>query len=271
MIAVNDQPSKGHDRGFGQPDEWILSAPFLDREFASPPPSFKTTRFISLHPAAIVLGSLLLRLSKRITIERAVAQVFSPVSEIGPKAIEELQRQTVNLLSFQKIPEAVFGGQLAFNVLPRLGRSRRGSPGTYRDVLTDLEDRVRTQLQVYLAGRAPVPAVRVIQAPVFYSLAASLYIEPAGGLPAEQMAQILAGERTRVSKLSEQAPSQVQATGTDRIMVDAIAADAENSNGIWIWAAVDNMRLAAINAVEIAEQVVRHNESATKAAGNHQE
>jgi hypothetical protein len=38
-------------------------------------------------------------------------------------------------------------------------------------------------------------------------------------------------------------------------MVDAIAPDREHSTGVWIWAAVDNIRLAAVNAVEIAESL----------------
>ncbi|HEY6293385.1 MAG TPA: hypothetical protein VI455_17680, partial [Terriglobia bacterium] len=124
----------------------------------------------SAHPATIVLSSLLLRLASQVEITTAVAQIFSPASQLGVRAIDELQRQTVNLLSFQKIPRAIFGFQLAFNLLPRLTGS--GSEG-----LSCLENRLRGELEKYLAGRVPLPALKLFQAPVFYSLAASLYVE----------------------------------------------------------------------------------------------
>jgi aspartate-semialdehyde dehydrogenase len=254
VIDLGDELGESRAEGTGKAGDWVLSAPFLDREFpaASGPP--ESRRFVSAHPASIILSVLLLRLSRSVLIEHAVAHVFGPVSEIGPRAIEELQRQTVNLLSFQKIPEAVFGSQLAFNVLPRLGRHRRGTQN-YRDELIDLDRHVRSQLRNYLAGRASLPALRVVQAPVFYSLAVSLYLETARAVSSEFVAQSLAGERIRLTKLSEQAPSQVQVTGSSDILVDAIATDAAHPCGIWIWATGDNMRLAAVNAVEIAERV----------------
>jgi aspartate-semialdehyde dehydrogenase len=189
-----------------------------------------------------------------VEIRHAVAQVFAPVSEIGTKGIDELQKQTVNMLSFQKIPEAVFGGQLAFNVLPRLARSRRGSTQAYRDELTDLEGRIRNQLQIYLGSRVPMPALRIVQTPVFYSLAVSLYVETTDHRTPDLVAQSLAGERVRVSKFSEQPPSQVRVTGSGEILIDAITAEPAHANGVWIWATADNMRLAAVNAVEIAER-----------------
>lgn len=236
------------------PDE-RLSIPFLDRELGPATPGADVSRSrwnISPHPASIILSSLLLRLASCSPIRLAVAQVFGPASEIGPRAIEELQKQTLNLLSFQKIPQSVFGGQLAFNVLPRLSRSRRGEAPPYRDGLTDLESRIRTQVRSYLAGRAILPALRVIQVPVFYSLTVSLYVETEKVLTPQSVGQAL-GSRFRLRRISEPAASQVDVAGMSDIVVDAITVDAEHPNGIWLWAAADSMRLAAVNAVEIAE------------------
>lgn len=82
-----------------------LRIPFLERAGRGGHPSPESRRLASPHPAAIVLSALLSRLATRFALRSAVAQVFFPVSEIGPRGIEELQKQTVNLLSFQKIPE----------------------------------------------------------------------------------------------------------------------------------------------------------------------
>ncbi len=255
------------DRAGVAAQDAVLRAPFLERELSSIPirrvPGTADSaagpehvqRYISAHPAAIVLGSLLVRLGARFPVRSAVAQILCPASESGPRGIEELQKQTLNLLSFQKVPQVVFGAQLAFNVLPRLGRARRGRSEPYRDDLTDLEGRIRTQLRALFLGRIPLPALRVIQVPVFYSLTVSLYVETEQPVDPQLVAEALAGGRVQVRRFRDPAPSQIDVTGTSDILTDAITADAGHPAGIWLWAAADDLRLAAVNAVEIAESV----------------
>ena len=104
-----------------------VGIPFLDRRFPVAGVHSDAARIhVSAHPAVIVISSLLLRLAARFPLKTAVAQVFSSASESGSRGVEELQRQTVNILSFQKIPDKIFGAQLAFNLLSRLGRSATG-------------------------------------------------------------------------------------------------------------------------------------------------
>jgi aspartate-semialdehyde dehydrogenase len=226
----------------------VLSVPFLERSAPGDPALPPCRVFISAHPATVVLSGLLLRLGARFALKNAVALVFSPASEMGPRGIDELQKQTVNLLSFQKIPHSVFGAQLAFNLLARLG-------GKHAAELADVENHLRRQLKQYLANRVPLPALRVYQVPVFYSLAISLYVETAQPEAPEALAAALAGGHIRVRRSGERSPSQVEAAGSSGILVDTIAADPDHPTGIWIWAVVDNIRLAAVNAVEIAESL----------------
>lgn len=244
LVEALGQPS-------GEERRATLSVPFLERtrqgtDGTGPLPDSRL--FASPHPAAIVLSALLLRLAARFPLESAVALIFFPASEMGSGAIEELQKQTVNLLSFQKIPRSIFGAQLAFNLLAQLG-------GRHAAELTAIESRIRSQLRQYLGGRVLLPAVRLCQAPVFYSLAFSLYVETTQPAAPEALAAALAGEHIHVRRRSEPAPSQVEAAGLSNILVDTIAADPDHPAGVWIWAAVDNIRLAAVNAVEIAESV----------------
>src|SRR5207245_11012656 len=114
-----------------------------------------------------------------------------------------------------------------------------------------------SQLQVYHAGRLPMPALRLVQAPLFYSLAVSLYVETASPVTPEVLSQTLAGERVRVAKLSEQAPSPVLVTGNNEVVVDAITVDGGRPNGIRICATPDNMRLPTENAIDTADLVTR--------------
>jgi aspartate-semialdehyde dehydrogenase len=223
-----------------------VKVPFLDRLFpATGVESDPAQVFVSAHPAVIVISSLLLRLAARFPLQTAVAQVFGSASESGSRGIEELQRQTMNLLSFQKIPHQVFGAQLAFNLLSRLGRTGTGEAA-------GLEARLGRQLRQYLGERIPRPALRRFQAPVFYSLGVSLYVETSETVAPEAAAAALAGERVRVRRSTQDAPTLIEVTGSSDILVDRIVSDAAHPTGLWLWAVADNLRLAATNAVELA-------------------
>jgi aspartate-semialdehyde dehydrogenase len=227
----------------------IVRVPFLDRRF----PSNDTARdssalYVSAHPGVIVISSLLLRLAARFPLVSIVAQVFGSASEGGTRGVEELQKQTVNLLSFQKIPRQVFGAQLAFNTLPRPGRAGCGE-------MLDLETRLRQQLRQYLNNRVPLPALRLVHVPVFCALGVSLYVETSEPVAPEAACAALAGERVRLRRPSQEAPSQVEVTGSSDILVDSVSADPDHPTSLWLWAVADNIRLAAVNAVEVAESL----------------
>jgi len=224
----------------------LVAIPFLDRQFPVPGVRSAAGRIhVSPHPAVIVISSLLLRLAARFPLKTAVAQVFTAASESGSRGVEELQRQTVNILSFQKVPDKIFGAQLAFNLLSRLGRSASGE-------LTGVEARVRRQLHDYLGERVPRPALRVIQAPVFHSVGVSMYVETAEPVTTEAATAALAGERVKVRPRNLDAPTHVEAAGSSDVLADSISHDAEHPNGLWLWAVTDNLHLAATNAVELA-------------------
>jgi aspartate-semialdehyde dehydrogenase len=199
------------------------------------------------HAATIMIYALLSRLNARFPVRNAVAQIFSPASELGPRAIDELQKQTVNLLSFAKIPREAFGAQIAFNLLPRLGAGYERADA--------LESRVRNQLAACLGNHSP--ALRLLQVPVFYSTALSLYVETEERVPPSDLVAVLDGAPIVIRRTSEKPPSQADTSGSSDILVDAIQPDASHDTGIWFWAVADNMRLAAVNAVQIAEGLHR--------------
>ena len=224
----------------------LVGIPFLDRRFPMAGVHTDSARLhVSPHPAVIVISSLLLRLAARFPLKTAVAQVFSSASEFTSRGVEELQRQTANILSFQKIPDQIFGAQLAFNLLSRLGRSGKGEMAT-------LESRLRRQLRNYLGARVPVPALRLLTVPVFYSVGVSLYIETAEPVTTEAATAALSSDRIKVRRSNLDAPTPVEAAGSRDILVDSISIDAEHPNGLWLWAVADNLHLAASNAVELA-------------------
>lgn len=239
-------PGDGVSAGTATGAEDRVGIPFLDHRFPIPGVHHEAARFhVSAHPAVIVISSLLLRLAARFPLKTVVAQVFVSASESGSRGVEELQRQTVNILSFQKVPDQIFGAQLAFNLLSRLGTSAKGE-------MTGLESRLRHQLHNYLYGRVPIPALRLLTVPVFYSVGVSLYVETAEPVTAEAATAALSGERVRVRQPTLDAPTPVEVTGSSDILVDSISIDAEHPNGLWLWAVADNLHLAAANAAELA-------------------
>jgi aspartate-semialdehyde dehydrogenase len=224
----------------------LIAIPFLDRRFPVPGVHSSAARVhVSPHPAVIVISSLLLRLAARFPLRAATAQVFISASESGSRGVEELQKQTVNILSFQKVPTKIFGAQLAFNLLSRLGKSASGE-------MAGLETRLRRQLHQYLGERVPRPALRLIQVPVFHSVGVSMYVETTELVTTEAATAALAGERVKVRPSNLDAPTHVEAAGSSDVLVDSISHDAEHQNGLWLWAVADNLHLAATNAVELA-------------------
>ena len=108
------------------------------------------------------------RLWRRWDSTRLVLTFFQPVSERGREGIEELELQVVKLLSFEPIPQSVYGTQVGFNMLSRYG-------GDSAEKLSDARARIVSEVRGYLGARTPLPAIALVQAPVFYSHAFTAY------------------------------------------------------------------------------------------------
>lgn len=221
-----------------------LRAPWLERELGKTQLSLRTHPVVIAHPAAVVLGLLLIRAKRAGTIRSANVTVFEPASELGKRGMDELHEQTVNLLSFQQLPMTIFGTQVAFNVVDRYGEGSVHS-------LPAVEQRIVRHYKQIVGDAAPVPSLMLLQMPTFHGHGFSLYIEMAPGATLEQLQEALAGEHVTMSTESE-APNNVSAAGQAQILVH-VRRDPSKENGFWIWAASDNLRVTATSAVECAE------------------
>jgi aspartate-semialdehyde dehydrogenase len=96
-----------------------------------------------------------------------------------------------------------------------------------------------------------MPALTLVEAPVFHAHTFSVYIEFEKTVAAGGFSQSLAGEHLQIARSQEDSPSNVNVAGKDEILV-ALRHDSSQENGFWLWAAVDNLRLAAITAVDCA-------------------
>jgi aspartate-semialdehyde dehydrogenase len=207
-------------------------------------PELQPGPVVVAHPAATVLALLVLRAAQVSPVERLVATVFEPASEHGQKGMDELHEQTVNLLSFQELPKNVFDTQVAYNLVTHYGP--RAKPP-----LEAVSQRILKHYRQIAPGVAE-PALLLVQAPVFHGHAFAVYLEVKDSVALEDFSKSLAGEHVVVTGSPEDAPTNVGAAGQPDILV-SVARDAVHENGVWLWATADNLRIAALTAVECAE------------------
>ncbi len=204
---------------------------------------------VPAHPVSIAIAAVLGHISRLCTIQRSVVTVYEPVSEHGQAGVEELHQQTVKLFSFQQIPRGVFDSQVAFNMLSRYGEEARPT-------LQEVQQRILNQVGLLLGGRVGSPALRVFHAPVFYGQAFSCFVELSEPIPAESIEDALDRKPLSVSRDAEMQPDVVGIAGSDDITLGRVEKDLACEAGYWIWGVLDNLRLVAIAAADIAEQLI---------------
>ena len=213
-------------------------------------PMREAAYFISPHPAVIVLARILFGLHRRFAVESVSVTLLEPASERGAAAIDELQEQTVRLLNFQPAESKLFKGQIAFNILPE----PEAAIGT--------EKLIRSQLAAVLGDSIPSPNLMMLQAPVFHSESFSMFVrfsKAAAAIPTiDELRRCLtdAGGGVVVNEDAEDGPSPVRVVGSDKVHIGRIAQDPADPSTYGFWITADNLRLAAANALGIAESIM---------------
>ncbi len=224
----------------------VLRAP----EFESAPPASPV--HLVPHPGAWLLAQFLNDLHAQHPVKSAVVTLFEPASESGRPAIDELQKQTVALLSFKAIPKTQYDAQLTFNILPHTGEDAVVTLG-------DRETRICRELQqlsrLHGAG-LPVPSVRLVHAPSFHGYAASVWVEFASRPNVPAIIAGLKQENVDVRDESLDPPTAAGAANQDGYAVGAIEADRNHPAAAWFWLAADNFRLPADVAIDILRELV---------------
>ena len=204
--------------------------------------------FLAPSAPAIVACSFCSAVAPLVT-RRVAMTFFSPASERGKEGVEELSEQTIKLLSLQSIPQEVFDCQVAFSMVDRWGA---GSAQKLADAREDIAREVRG----YLDGRAAVPAMNVIQAPVFYGHAFAVFAEFAGPVDLAALATRLEAAGFQMTGGDGPGPSNASVAGEPKAMLSDAAPDVAVPHGYWFWGAADNHRLPSSNAIQIAERIL---------------
>ena len=247
---VRDAGSAIVDLSYALEDEpgAVVRSPWVERQLGqSLPLDLQPHPAVIAHPAAVVLALLLLRAQKVSSIENVVVTVMEPVSEHGQKGMDELHEQTVNLLSFQQLPKNVFDTQVAFNMVSRYGD---GSTPP----LSSVEQRILKHYRRIAGNAAPIPSLMLLQAPIFHGYAFAIRLQMEQAADIEKLSQVLTGDHVSIAQPAEEGPSNVSVAGQVNIQL-SLKTDSNDAHAVWLWAAADNLRIAATTAVECAESM----------------
>jgi len=234
----------------------LVRAPWVDAELQlaadRSSPGLETPAIVPAQPAALALALLMARIQQTAPVHQAAATILEPASEYGRAAMDELHQQTVKLLSFQDLPKQVYDTQVAFNTTPAFGDSARFS-------LAASESRIRRHYDLITAGHLPPVGVQLLHVPVFHGYGISLAIELKEPASLEHVEAALAGEHVEVITADSDPPTNLSVAGQPNILLRVRPAHGRHLElkHYLIWAGLDNLRFAVLNALACALELKR--------------
>lgn len=189
-------------------------------------------------------------------LKRVIVSTYQSVSGAGKEAMDELEHQTRALINGKDHPPAIFQRQIAFNLIPHIDKFLDNG-------YTKEEMKVVNETRKILnLPELPVTCTAV-RVPVSISHSEAVTIDFEKRISPAQAREVLANsDIIEVMDAPENAhyPTPLDAAGQDPVYVGRIRPDTSSENGLNMWVVADNLRIgAALNAVRIAEYLVRHN------------
>jgi aspartate-semialdehyde dehydrogenase len=217
-------------------------ADFRNRNIIANPNCSTIQMMVALKPIQDAVG-----------IARINVSTYQSVSGAGKSAMEELAKQSADLLAGRPVTPKAFSRQIAFNVIPQI------------DVFMDNdytkeEMKMLWETQKIMGDDSILVNATAVRVPVFFGHGEAIHLETRRPIDAQDVKALLANA-PGVTLLAEREdfPTQVgNASGTDEVYVGRIRNDISHPNGINLWVVSDNVRKgAATNSVQIAEVLVR--------------
>ncbi len=188
-------------------------------------------------------------------IERINVATYQAVSGTGKEAIEELTRQSGDVLAGREPECRVYPRPIAFNCLPHIDSFQENG-------YTKEEMKMVWETRKILEDDTIQVNPTAVRVPVYYGHSEAVHIETRERLSAQQARELLSGA-PGVVVVDERAdggyPTAVsEAAGTDPVFVGRIREDISHPRGLNLWVVSDNVRKgAALNSIQIAEILVK--------------
>lgn len=185
-------------------------------------------------------------LAQAFGLRRVVGTSLEPVSGGGRAGIESLSAETVALFNQQPVEEpSIFGHPIAFDCVPGVGADDAGGAAA-------AEDAIAAALRRLLGPELGVAVTRV-RMPTFVGDGAALAVETAEPASPEAAAEALRKAEDVALRDGPGALSTRSSAGGEAVLVGRLRSDPSRAGGLLLWLAADGLRLAAANAVRIAE------------------
>ncbi|BCN93734.1 aspartate-semialdehyde dehydrogenase [Thiomicrorhabdus immobilis] len=188
-------------------------------------------------------------------ITRVNVATYQAVSGTGKEAIEELAKQTANLLNMKTVEAKVYPKQIAFNCIPQIDVFMENG-------YTKEEMKMVWETKKIMGDENILVNPTAVRVPVFFGHSEAVHIETKEKITAEQ-AKELFKKADGVVLIDEHVdggyPTAVSdAADTDPVYVGRIREDITIPNGLNLWVVADNVRKgAATNTVQIAEVLIK--------------
>ena len=188
-------------------------------------------------------------------IKRLVVSTYQSVSGGGKAPMDELIEQTKSVLNNKKVESKNFTKQIAFNVIPHIDE--------FSDDGYTKEELKMTQETKKILGEKIDLTATCVRIPVSISHSESVNIEFERPFVLDKIRKEL--DNFEGCKVIDQRTdggysTPIEATGKDETFISRIREDKTIKNGLNLWIVSDNLlRGAALNAVEIAENLIKNN------------
>ena len=218
-------------------------AGYTQRRIIANPGSGVTQLLIALKP-----------LHDAATVTRLNIATYQAVSGVGREGVDELARQTAQLLNARPVESVVYPKQIAFNLLPQIGEFLDNG-------YTQEEMKMVWEVRKILDTPDMPVNPTTVRVPVFFGHSEVVNVELAQPLTTAQATAMLRQSSAITVmdgvKFGDVPTPVTEAVHSDSIYVGRIRADISHPTGLNFWVVADNVRRsAALNAVQIAEILV---------------
>lgn len=194
-------------------------------------------------------------------IKRVVVSTYQAASGAGAAAMDELYSQSADFLQGKELSIEAFAHQIAFNCIPHIDVFME-------DGATKEEWKMVVETKKILGDDTIEVAANCVRVPVLRSHSECINVEFREPLSLEGAREALAGAPgvalmdTPEDKVY---PMPALLSGTDEVFVGRLRVDPSVEHGLAFWNVADQIRKgAALNAVQIAELLLRGSEKSEK-------
>jgi aspartate-semialdehyde dehydrogenase len=187
-------------------------------------------------------------------ITRINVCTYQAVSGSGKPAMDELAKQTADLLNGRPVEASVYPKQIAFNVLPHIDVFQDNG-------YTKEEMKMVWETRKIMGDDSIQVNPTAVRVPVFFGHSEAIHIETRDKITAAKATELLKAAPGIVvldDRNDGGYPTAVtEASGNDPVYVSRIREDISHDKGLNLWVVADNVRKgAALNSVQIAEVLV---------------